>query len=73
MSWEQAYATVKPYVFRIQTPDGSGTGFLFGFNKNRTVFGIATAAHVIDQQRIPTTAAADDDVRRGTPTRWWSR
>jgi hypothetical protein len=33
---------------RIQTPQGSGTGFLFARSANKSVLGIATAAHVVD-------------------------
>lgn len=48
MDWIAAFAAVKPYVFRIQTKGGSGTGFLFGYTTNRALAFIATAGHVVD-------------------------
>jgi hypothetical protein len=38
---------VSPYVVRITTPSGSGTGFLFTYAETRSFCAIATAAHVI--------------------------
>lgn len=37
-----------PYIVRIETQSGLGTGFLFGYNATKTVAAIATAAHVVD-------------------------
>jgi hypothetical protein len=46
--WHVAFETVEPYVVKIITPNGSGTGFLFVSTENQELIGIATAAHVID-------------------------
>jgi hypothetical protein len=48
MAWHQAFGQVRPYVVRIETMNGLGTGFLFGYNKAHSVAALATAAHVID-------------------------
>lgn len=37
-----------PYIVSIETLDGSGTGFLFTYNKTKLIAGVATAAHVVD-------------------------
>ncbi len=50
MHWHKAYEEIVPHVVRIETPTGSGTGFLFGYNATNTIAAIATAAHVIDQE-----------------------
>jgi hypothetical protein len=47
MAWYSAYDKIKPYLFRISTEMGFGTGFLFAFNKDHSIAAIATAAHVI--------------------------
>jgi hypothetical protein len=47
MSWDSAIKVVGPHVVRIETPNGSGTGFLAFYNHDRTWCGIATAAHVV--------------------------
>ncbi|MFA5104953.1 MAG: serine protease [Candidatus Margulisiibacteriota bacterium] len=49
MEWAKIYDEIKPYVFRIESELGYGTGFLLGFNKTHTVAAIATAAHVIKE------------------------
>ena len=48
MSWASIYKAVLPYIVSIQTPQGSGTGFLFTYNEGKTVAGLATAAHVVE-------------------------
>ena len=48
MDWSTCFKAVCPYIFSVETPEGSGTGFLFTYNKNKTVAGFATAAHVVD-------------------------
>lgn len=48
MSWSKLHKRMLPYIVRIETQDGSGTGFLFGYNETKTITAIATAAHVID-------------------------
>ncbi len=47
MAWFTAYEKVQPYVVRIETMAGFGTGFLFAYNKDSSVAAIATASHVI--------------------------
>jgi len=46
--WHVAYAEIEPYVVKIITPQGSGTGFLVASTGDSNFVGIATAAHVID-------------------------
>lgn len=48
MSWTAVYKMIQPYIVRIRTPSGYGTGFLFAYGANRTVCAFATAAHVVD-------------------------
>lgn len=43
--WHDALTEIKPYVFKISTPRGSGTGFQLTFSP---LWGIATAYHVIE-------------------------
>ena len=47
MPWSEAYEAIEPYVVRIATPSGSGTGFLVSRTKGNLI-AIATAAHVVD-------------------------
>jgi Trypsin-like peptidase domain len=47
MAWVNLCERLDPYLVRIETPNGYGTGFLFGYNKPHTVPAIATAAHVV--------------------------
>jgi hypothetical protein len=49
MEWYEAVEIITPYVVRITTPQGSGTGFMISRTKDGSICGIATAAHVIDQ------------------------
>lgn len=46
--WHEAIDLVVPQVFRIVTPDGSGTGWLLTRSNKTTVCAVVTAAHVID-------------------------
>lgn len=48
MNWEQVVQKVTPYIFKIETPTGHGTGFLCVYNDTNTFCGIATALHVVD-------------------------
>lgn len=48
MKWEASVEKIGPYVVKIDTPTGSGSGFLFAFNEEKTLCGIATALHVVD-------------------------
>lgn len=45
--WHDIVDLVTPYVLRIWTPQGSGTGFLVSNSKSTPLCAIATAAHVI--------------------------
>ncbi|MBI3621488.1 MAG: trypsin-like peptidase domain-containing protein [Nitrospirae bacterium] len=47
MQWNSVVNKVTPYVVKIETPDGHGTGFLCLYNNDRTFCGIATALHVV--------------------------
>jgi len=48
MEWHEAIEQLSPYVVRISTPQGSGTGWLVSRSRTTDLCGIATAAHVID-------------------------
>jgi hypothetical protein len=48
-NWVGLYELILPHVVRIETESGAGTGFLFGYNKAKSLAAVATAAHVIDQ------------------------
>ena len=46
--WAVALRHIKPYVFKITTPSGSGTGFQISYSAKKSLCGIATALHVVD-------------------------
>ena len=46
--WHEAIAQFEPYLFRIFTPDGSGTGWLVSRSTSTPLCVIATASHVLD-------------------------
>lgn len=46
-TWEQIIKNVTPFLVKIYTPRGFGTGFLCLYNGNKLVCGIATALHVV--------------------------
>jgi hypothetical protein len=48
MDWHEGIELLNPHVFRISTPQGSGTGWLVSISKTGPLCGLATAAHVID-------------------------
>ena len=48
MNWNEIVEKVTPFVVKIETPEGYGTGFLCLFNDDRNWCGIATAHHVIE-------------------------
>ena len=52
ISWREAIEIVKPYVVKIDTPDGSGTGFLCAYTKSKLLCGIATAEHVVNKSHL---------------------
>jgi len=47
MNWNDAVELVTPSILKIETPTGSGTGFLCFYNDARNLCGIATAHHVV--------------------------
>ncbi|MDO9307758.1 MAG: serine protease [Deltaproteobacteria bacterium] len=47
MNWDQVVQKVTPYLVKIETPSGSGTGFLFAYNDDHSWCGVATALHVV--------------------------
>jgi hypothetical protein len=49
MSWYSACAKVEPYIVKIETPAGAGTGFFFAYNEDKSLVGIATALHVVSE------------------------
>ncbi len=48
MNWNQVFNEIKPYIVKIETPAGSGTGFLCLYNDDKHWCGIATALHVVE-------------------------
>ena len=48
MSWADVVDYLRPYMFRISTPRGFGTGFALSLHANKTLCAVATAAHVAD-------------------------
>lgn len=47
MNWDAIVDKVMPYIVKIETPSGHGTGFLCMYNQDKTFCGIATARHVV--------------------------
>ncbi len=47
MNWDSVVRQVSPYIVKIETPTGSGTGFLCAYNEDRTFCCVATALHVV--------------------------
>lgn len=47
MNWDTIVEKVSPYVVKIETPAGHGTGFACLYNTDRAFVGIATAGHVV--------------------------
>jgi hypothetical protein len=47
MNWNTIVDKVTPYVIKIETPSGHGTGFLCLRNEDNSFSGIATARHVV--------------------------
>ena len=48
MNWDQIVNKVSPYIVKIETQTGHGTGFLSLYNETKTLCGVATALHVVD-------------------------
>lgn len=49
MNWSECHRKILPYVFLIETPDGSGSGVFFAYNRPKSIIAIATSAHVVEQ------------------------
>lgn len=49
MDWNQIVERVPPHIVKIETPRGHGTGFLCLYNDDKSLVGIATAYHVVEQ------------------------
>lgn len=49
MELNNVYNIMSEYIVKIETPDCFGTGFLCFINNDKTLYGIATAAHVIQR------------------------
>lgn len=47
MNWDEIVAKITPYIVKIETPQGHGTGFLCLYNEDHSMCGIATARHVV--------------------------
>lgn len=47
-NWLTCVEAVHPYIVSIETPDLLGTAFLFAYNKDKTIAGFATAAHIVE-------------------------
>ncbi len=48
MEMYEAIDMIRPHVFTISTPNGSGTGWLVSLSKNTALCAVATAAHGVD-------------------------
>lgn len=48
IDWPDAVAQLEPYVVKISSPRGSGTGFVLSMSPSSGLMVVATAAHVID-------------------------
>lgn len=46
--WYDAIENLRPYVFKVLTPQCSGTGFQMLYSKSKKFCGIATAYHVVE-------------------------
>jgi len=47
VNWDQIANHVTPYIVRVETPSGHGTGFVCLHNHDKSFCGIATASHVV--------------------------
>lgn len=49
MTWSNAFKVIRPYITKIESPAGSGTGFFFAYNESQDLVAVATALHVIQE------------------------
>jgi hypothetical protein len=52
LSWHEAVELIEPYVVKISTPIGSGSGFLFAQSSKSEICAVATAAHVVNHSHL---------------------
>ncbi len=50
MEWHEAITLLKPYVLRLSTPNGAGTGWLVSLSESTPLCAVATAAHVVERE-----------------------
>jgi len=50
--WDSIVTVIEPYIVRLSTPGGWGTGFVLAHSTNANITGIATSAHVIDHAHL---------------------
>jgi hypothetical protein len=49
IDWQEIVQKVSPYVVKIETQSGSGTGFLCAYNADKSWCAVATAFHVVSE------------------------
>lgn len=64
-SWPETVDLITPYVVRISTPRGSGTGFIIYNAENSNICAVATAAHVINHSHYWEELIRIDHVQSG--------
>lgn len=47
MSWATCYQNILPYLFKISVPDGYGSAVFVGYNDDKSLAAVATAAHTL--------------------------
>jgi len=47
MHWNQIISKISPYIVKIESPSGTGTGFLCVYSAEKSLCGVATAYHVV--------------------------
>lgn len=47
MNWNKIMTKISPYIVKIETPSGTGTGFLCVYGADKSLCGVATAYHVV--------------------------
>lgn len=50
LNWYTPLTKITPFIFKIKTPSGSGTGFQISYFERNSFLGIATADHVISHE-----------------------
>jgi hypothetical protein len=45
--WIKSSELIKPFIFKLSTPYGEGTGFQFSYSKSKKLCVVATAYHVV--------------------------